>query len=222
MIQGRTPEVGAERSEADHLTGLTRAAGAPESYASRMGNQQVGEIELHLRVLSQMFDSLDPSPFHEQDLAREAEEYIIESAKEQGKRPARSLVIHLDDPAGADERRVGDAVRVHFQRRVQTLTLRLRDLLRRGWISLAIGLGFLVLFFALGQMVITSVGETPLSSLARESLLIGGWVAMWKPLEIFLYDWWPIVGERRLAAQLGAMEVRIRAARAPEGARGNS
>ena len=70
--------------------------------------------------------------------------------------------------------------------------------LRRGWISLAIGLGFLILFFALGQVVITSFGETPLSSLARESLLIGGWVAMWKPLEIFLYDWWPIVGERRL------------------------
>jgi len=26
----------------------------------------------------------------------------------------------------------------------------------------------------------------------RESLLVGGAVAPWRPLEIFLYDWWPI------------------------------
>jgi hypothetical protein len=25
----------------------------------------------------------------------------------------------------------------------------------------------------------------------REGFLIGGWVAMWRPLEVFLYDWWP-------------------------------
>lgn len=176
-----------------------------------MGERVTGEIELHLRVLSQMFDSLDPSPFHEQDLAREAEAWIVESAKEQGTRASRSLVIHLDNPAGADERRVGEAVRVHFRRRADRLTLKLRELLRRGWMSLLIGLAFLVLFFALGHAVITTWGDRPATSLVRESLLIGGWVAMWRPLEIFLYEWWPIVGERRLARQLAAMEVRIRA-----------
>jgi hypothetical protein len=44
---------------------------------------------------------------------------------------------------------------------------------------------------------------------ARESLLIGGWVAMWRPLEIFLYDWWPIRPERRLYERLSAMPIRI-------------
>jgi hypothetical protein len=23
-------------------------------------------------------------------------------------------------------------------------------------------------------------------------LTIGGWVAMWRPMQIFLYDWWPL------------------------------
>ena len=27
--------------------------------------------------------------------------------------------------------------------------------------------------------------------LIKESLIISGWVALWRPLEIFLYDWWP-------------------------------
>lgn len=43
----------------------------------------------------------------------------------------------------------------------------------------------------------------------RESLLIGGWVAMWRPLEIFLYDWWPIRADARLFDRLAAMPVRI-------------
>jgi hypothetical protein len=46
--------------------------------------------------------------------------------------------------------------------------------------------------------------------LVREGLLIGGWVAMWRPLEIFLYDWWPIRADIRLYNRLSAMPVQIR------------
>ena len=38
---------------------------------------------------------------------------------------------------------------------------------------------------------------------------IGGWVAMWRPMEIFLYDWWPVRAEARLSDRLTAMPVRI-------------
>ena len=43
----------------------------------------------------------------------------------------------------------------------------------------------------------------------REGLVIGGWVAMWRPLEVFLYDWWPIRAEIRLFDRLSEMPVRI-------------
>jgi hypothetical protein len=32
---------------------------------------------------------------------------------------------------------------------------------------------------------------------------------MWKPLEILLYDWWPILSERRLFDRLSRAQVRI-------------
>jgi hypothetical protein len=32
---------------------------------------------------------------------------------------------------------------------------------------------------------------------------------MWRPLEVFLYDWWPIRAEARLFDRLSAMPVRI-------------
>lgn len=44
-----------------------------------------------------------------------------------------------------------------------------------------------------------------------EGLLILGWVAMWRPIQIFLYDWWPIRNRARLFAKLAATPVEARA-----------
>jgi hypothetical protein len=85
----------------------------------------------------------------------------------------------------------------------------LRRLLRRGEISLGIGVAFLAVFFILAQVLGRLMGESGLATLFREGLIIVGWVAMWRPLEIFLYDWWPIVGQRRLYDRLSGIGVRI-------------
>jgi hypothetical protein len=55
----------------------------------------------------------------------------------------------------------------------------------------------------------------------REGFVIGGWVAMWRPLEIFLYDWWPIVVQRRLYERLSGLDVRVLPARANGSAQPN-
>jgi probable phosphoglycerate mutase len=170
-----------------------------------------GIIKIHVRKLDQLFDSLDHSPFREKDLDRNAEEYIVDSMKEFPARAPCELVIYLDQPAGVREECnfIAEAIHVHFARRAQVLRQHLRQLLRRGSISLVIGLSFLVTIFLLGQLARGIMGETQWAFVLRESLLIGGWVAMWKPLEIFLYDWWPIVGERRLYDRLSRIQVRI-------------
>lgn len=166
---------------------------------------------MHLRDMSQLFDSLDHSPFREKDLARNADEYIVDSLKELPSRTPGELVIYLDRPADfpGETNVIEEAIHVHFARRAQALRRDLRQLLRRGSISLIIGLSVLVTFFLLGQFIRQILGENPWGTLLRESLVIGGWVAMWKPLEIFLYDWWPILGERRLHDRLSQIKVRI-------------
>jgi hypothetical protein len=168
-------------------------------------------IEMHLREMTQLFDSLDHSPFREKDLDRNAEEYIVDSIKELPARAACELVIHLDQPASTPDEVsiIEEAIHVHFARRAQVLRRELRRLIRRGWISLGIGLSFLVTFFLIGQFIRRVWGESQWGTLLHESLLIGGWVAMWKPLEIFLYDWWPLLGERRIHDRLSQIKVRI-------------
>jgi hypothetical protein len=168
----------------------------------------VRRIELQVKTLTQMFNSFDPSPFYEQDLATEAEEYIVDSLKELPGKKASEIVVHIEQSASAaDEDVLQRAVHAHFSRRALHLRRSLRDLLREGVISLVIGLLFIAVFFLVGRAVVR--GEGPWSTLAREGLLIGGWVAMWRPMEIFLYRWWPIINERRLSERLAAIPVRL-------------
>ena len=53
-------------------------------------------------------------------------------------------------------------------------------------------------------------GSDPIGRVIEESLLIFGWVANWRPIEVFLYDWWPIVRRRNLYQRLSAAHVTLR------------
>ena len=154
---------------------------------------------------------MDPSPFRERDLEPKAEVYIIESVRELSSGKACALLFHIDAPPGSPDEGVsaGQAIRLHFSRRSQLLKRQLRNLVRRGLISLGIGLSFLAIVLILSENVGSLMGDSGVSALLSEGLLIVGWVAMWRPLEIFLYDWWPIVGERRIHDRLSRIRVRV-------------
>ena len=60
-------------------------------------------------------------------------------------------------------------------------------------------------------MAANAIGDdaSALRAVARESLEIGGWVAMWRPLEIFLYAWWPVRRRQLEYARLARMDSRV-------------
>jgi len=169
-------------------------------------------IEVHVGELRQLFDAIDPSPFRDRDLDPKAEEFIVGWAKDLPRDASLALVVDLDREAGlADEAAVlRDAIHEFFRHRAETYRQRLRELLRLGRTSLLIGLVALAGAIALGDFLATLMKGSRIGEVLRESLTIGGWVSMWRPLEIFLYDWWPIRNEARLSDRLAAMPVRIR------------
>ena len=47
------------------------------------------------------------------------------------------------------------------------------------------------------------------AAITRESLTIAGWVAMWRPMQIYLYDWWPLRRRGRVYRKLSRMAVEV-------------
>jgi hypothetical protein len=75
--------------------------------------------------------------------------------------------------------------------------------------SLLIGVAFLAACLTASRLLF-GVGSGAFSSVGRESLTIGGWVAMWRPLGIYLYDWWPLLRRQRILKKLSQMPVEVR------------
>lgn len=165
-------------------------------------------IEVNVRELSQLFNSMDPSPFHERDLDREADEYIVSWAREFPIDEPVALRVHLgrwpdDDPTPV----VSEAIRHYYAYRTDISDLEFRRVMREGRVTLFIGLAFLATCLAATRLI--PEGTNPWWGYLRESLTIVGWVAMWRPMETYLYDWWPIRRRSKVFRKLSAMPVEV-------------
>jgi hypothetical protein len=180
-----------------------------EGFPAAMTTPGPGRIELRLRELGQLFNSMDPSPFIDRDLDADAEEFIVSWARELHAATEYELVIQVAEAPAPDRAAgAGDAVRHYFANRAEIRRREFKLLMRRGRFSLLVGLMFLAGCLLLSEIV-AKIGGGATMGILRESLTIGGWVAMWRPLEIFLYDWWPLRDERRILERLGRMQVRL-------------
>jgi hypothetical protein len=99
-------------------------------------------------------------------------------------------------------------VRHYFATRAAMKHSELRLLLHRGRQSLAVGLMFLTVCVTLSELLATSHWPVA-NTLIKEGLTVVGWVAMWRPLQIYLYDWWPLREDRRNFERLARMRVRV-------------
>lgn len=166
-------------------------------------------IELRLESVSALFDPYDPVPLPTRDLAPAVESFIAGWARELPAGRALAIRIHLpegESEAGAAHLRL--AVSRHFESQAQRMRGDRNQLLREGQVSLVIGLAVLAVCM-LARQTIHAVADGPLSDIAGEALLILGSVANWRPLEIFLYDWWPIDRKRRLFERLARADIGI-------------
>lgn len=58
--------------------------------------------------------------------------------------------------------------------------------------------------------LISSLFGGTIVKILHEGLFIVGWVAMWRPIEIFLYDWVPIYQEQRIFRKLCKVSIEIK------------
>ena len=167
-------------------------------------------ISLKLQNVTQLFSSMDPAPLSKKSLDSSVEEWIVSSATEAARHAPLELQIHVQDANEVNQSQasVQEAVRSFFAYKSQLSRRELSQVFKTGRTSLLIGLAFLGVTLAISKML-GAFETNRMAALIRESLIIGGWVAMWRPLEILLYDWWPIRNKRIIFDRLSATVVAI-------------
>lgn len=161
-------------------------------------NEGKAMIEMRLRDAAQLFNSLDPFPF-------------LDWARDLPKDKPIAIRIHLERPDAPDSRvpDLATAITRWFADRARSETRALHELFHDGRLAFAIGfVGLATCLFL--SWLLTRGQEGPFARVFQESLIIIGWVVIWRPAEMFLYDWVPILRRRKLYRRLAEAKIEVR------------
>ncbi len=169
-------------------------------------------IELRVEHIGSLFDAFDPFPIPSRDLSPAVEDFVVGWARDLPVDVPLRIVVHAPaaEAAGEAATHAPVAFARHFLSRAERMSGDIDELMRIGRISLVIGVAVLGACVLLLR-VLSQAFPGDVSRFAQESLLILGWVANWRPIEIFLYDWWPLAQHRRLYRRLAAAPVMVEA-----------
>jgi hypothetical protein len=171
------------------------------------------EIAVRARTIGSLFNSFDPSPFREKDIDAEVEAFLVGWVRELPANAPFTIVVYLPADEAAKPRAavIAEAFAHYFGYRAQVAEQDLRELFRVGRRSLAIGIAVLVACLVTSQLVAHFVPYPVVARVLEESLIIVGWVANWRPIEIYLYDWLPIRRRIQLYRRIAAARVEVKA-----------
>jgi hypothetical protein len=168
-------------------------------------------IQVRVATVENIFNPMDPTPLQERSLNIEVADWIEEWAEDLDKdNPITVEILVADGRFAGREQAIITGLHNHFEYREWQAGRELRKLLRQGRFSLLIGVVAFAGFNAAARLIGSS--NNPVIEVLHEGLAVLGWISMWKPLEILLFDWWPIRREQRACRRLAESTVTFPAA----------
>lgn len=169
-------------------------------------------IEIKLPSVLHLFNSFDPAPFYTKELDRDASDYIVGIVRDFPLKTQFRIIVYLPtDALGTQEaQKIPEAIRNHFKYMVLVQGQKLRERCIYGKFTLLVGLSFLAIAMIASQAVAETFSNYPLARLFAIALEVAGWVAMWEPVTVHLYQLWPIIKERKIYEKISRLEVEVR------------
>ncbi|MFA6265862.1 MAG: hypothetical protein WC670_09140 [Pseudolabrys sp.] len=173
----------------------------------------VTTIALRAATIAHLFNTFDPSPFRQKDIDAGVEEFVTGWVRELPPTAAFEIVIHLPQSEAAmpDAARIPEAFTHYFADRAAHAEQDMREMFRVGRRYLGIGVLVLIACLAASQIAAAAIPNKVAARVLEESLIIVGWVANWRPIEIYLYDWVPLRRRIALMRRIAAAPISVRA-----------
>lgn len=174
-----------------------------------------GTIRLALDHPDLLFTGPEPRPLDGQHDDRAGIDVILAAMKlawppKDGR--LRALAIELPSAFASDvtKERVCEAIAAYCDHQVALAATGVRLMTKERRRTWKVGGLFLLLFLGL-SLLVSRWGWLPatLQTLLQGSLVIAGWVGLWRPIELTLYEWWPERFRLGLHNHLKAMPVSV-------------
>ena len=163
-------------------------------------------LDVRVESMGQLFDNRDPAPFRDRDLDPGLVEYLLDAAQDLAKVSPLRLEIWLGTTPSGD---VAQAVRAYFQHEIDRTNRRRREQVHAGLIGLAIAIAVVIVLISVAEVVDRRLTGT-IGRALREALVISGWVLMWRPLDLLLYDRITWIRNRRLLESIRDAVITVR------------
>lgn len=121
------------------------------------------------------------------------------------------IVIYIEEKESSDLPRdsIREAIHSYLTYRIDLQRSDLKSYVKRAQLFLLIGLCVLVICISIAQSLKIPNPPGPIGIL-REGIVIFGWVSIWKPIELILFDWYPLYEKLRFYKKLRDTEIDIR------------
>lgn len=169
-------------------------------------------IEVGVKNSRQLFNERDPAPFRERDLDQQFVTYIVSAVEEfplRTKMKIRILTADETDLKLENSLIIREAIRTYFQYESKLAKSNLRKRHRTARYFFLIGIFTLFVCLSLAQFISSIKFAPALAEIVSVGFVIIGWVAMWHPIEVLLYDWWPIRERRLYFDKIAALDMEV-------------
>lgn len=163
-------------------------------------------VEIAVPSYNHLFDDRDPARFRLKDLDDDAVEYIVSSVQEITIQKLSHLAIFFENvPSETEQSVVTEAIHNFFKYESDMMLRKINSTFRKGLKSLVIG----IIFLSVATVCALFLKNTEhfFGLFFKEGMLLIGWVSMWKPINIFLYDWWPMADLKKIYDKLGSVRI---------------
>lgn len=168
-------------------------------------------IEVRVKSPLQLFDARDPAPFWERDLDDDFVGYVMAATKEFSMSTPLKIVIYVEERETKElpKEAIREAFHSYLMYRIDVQRGELKSFVKRAQMFLLIGVSILVSCLSIAQGI-TVPSPPGMLGILRDGIVIFGWVSIWKPIELILFDWYPLYEILRYYDKLLQTEIDIR------------
>ena len=166
------------------------------------------EIKLQLLNINEML-RLPPSNYLKSAITTDAEEFIVEEAEVLPTNAPININVHLALSEIKHKDDIAPAIRRHFCYRKEQSQNEYKRIFKYGWRILFIAISLLAVIFTITEIAFYYYPDNKPLQFIHESFIILSWVALWRPLELLLYEWYPVKIDINLYSRLEHSNVQV-------------